>query len=663
MVLQQARNRVTGPRRPRGLVVPSVVLVALAVVALAVQAGASSAVSRLSVREHIDVRLSRNVAARWPKLDSALDPLVTGSPARSSPATQLFQIGVPFRDGKVQVRIDAADVDAARAAVRRLSGAVEATRQHDIKALVPPSALVPLSRLPSVRFVGALEPIHDEAVNGQEVAASFADGWHAKGITGKGVKVAIIDGGFDGLAARQASGDIPAHVTTADFCSGEFGTATEHGTAVTEIVHEMAPQAQLYLACTSDEFSVAAAERWARAQHVQVINMSAGFFLSGRGDGTGVVGAAAADARAHGILWVNAAGNHAQGHWSGNFVDANGNGYLDFAPGDEGDTFLWRNNEGVCGYLKWDEWPNAVSDFDLALVDSTFQPVASSTLVQNGTQPPTEALCAFNASGSDQVAAWAIYGAHVVSNPRLDLFSTHDPIQYFVSAGSVIDPATSPSALAAGAVCWQDNGLEFYSSQGPTIDGRQKPDLAGQDSVSSATYGAFSSLCPSGFAGTSAASPAVAGAAALVKQVNPSFGPDQLESYLERNATDLGPAGPDDETGAGALHLPAAVATPDLLPPTARALASKGVRGHVVKLFSRLFDNSGRLRLREQVKQNGRVIRTFTIGFVPTPKTETEHVDWTAPARIAGTITHCVRAQDRAGNLSTTSCARVALSG
>ena len=121
------------------------------------------------------------------------------------------------------------------------------------------------------------------------------------------------------------------------------------------------------------------------------------------------------------------------------------------------------------------------------------------------------------------------------SNPRLDLFSYSPPLQYAVAAGSVVDPATSGAALAVGALCWQSGQLEPYSSQGPTIDGRMKPDLVGHDSVSSATYGPFIG-CPSGFAGTSASSPEVAGAAALVEQAYPSLGPDRAPgvSHAER---------------------------------------------------------------------------------------------------------------------------------
>lgn len=107
-------------------------------------------------------------------------------------------------------------------------------------------------------------------------------------------------------------------------------------------------------------------------------------------------------------------------------------------------------------------------------------------------------------------------------------------------------------------MCWQGSDLERYSSQGPTIDARVKPDLVGPDSVSSLTFGPFSGCGVSGFAGTSAATPHVAAAAALVKQANPSFGPSELQAYLEDNAVDLGVSGKDSAFGSGKLMLGAA---------------------------------------------------------------------------------------------------------
>ena len=85
--------------------------------------------------------------------------------------------------------------------------------------------------------------------------------------------------------------------------------------------------------------------------------------------------------------------------------------------------------------------------------------MAASTITQNGTQPPIEAVCYGNTTGAPMTVGWAIFGVNVVSAPRFDLFSIGSgiPLQYQTAAGSIVDPATSPSALAVGALCWQTN--------------------------------------------------------------------------------------------------------------------------------------------------------------------------------------------------------------
>jgi hypothetical protein len=108
---------------------------------------------------------------------------------------------------------------------------------------------------------------------------------------------------------------------------------------------------------------------------------------------------------------------------------------------------------------------------------------------------------------------------------------------------------------AVGAVPWfNPTTLEFFSSQGPTTDNRVKPDLSAPDGVSNSVYGQFY--------GTSAASPMVAGAAALVKQQYPSYTPSQIRDFLLARAVDLGPVGPDNQFGSGRLHLGDAPITP-----------------------------------------------------------------------------------------------------
>jgi subtilisin family serine protease len=496
----------------------------------------------------------------------------------------------------------------------------------------------------------------EHAVSGEGVAATLAAAWHARGITGKGVKIAVIDGGFRGLAQLQAAGELPANVVTSDFCRGRFATATAHGTAVAEIVHEMAPDAQLYLLCIDTGVDLAAAVRFAKANGVHIVNHSMGWAGPWRGDGSSPIGRIVADARAAGILWVNSAGNEAETHWSGSYNPSAGLHAWD-AGSDLGNTFLWPDGTEICGFLRWDEWPAGISDFDLGLfLADTGEYVDSSDEEQGSGEPPFEAVCAYQDSGRDVVAFWAVRGWSVTTSPPLDFVSWSPPLEHRNAAGSIGEPATSSAALAVGALCWQTRELEPFSSQGPTIDGRIKPDLVGHDSVSGSTYGPFEG-CPSGFAGTSASSPEVAGAAALVEQAYPAFGPQQLQDYLLRNAADVGTPGVDNATGAGELRLPP---PPDVSAPRARALTTRGRLGKTVRLLSTVGDDSGEVRVVVHVKRNGRVVATLQRDFIAAGGSTRIGIAWRAP-KGPGPYRHCVRASDRTGNTSPLSCAQLVL--
>jgi subtilisin family serine protease len=564
------------------------------------------------------------------------------------------------RGGRVRIVIESRSPALARAAVVAAGGRVERTAPGLMQALVSPTTLAALAERPGVARVRAPYSRIETAVSGEEVGVALASAWHQKGFTGKGVKVAIVDGGFAGLADRQAAGELPATLVTQDLCEGELSTADDHGTAVTEIVHEMAPDAQLYLICVGTEVDLAAAVAYAKSQGVSVVNQSMGWQGPYRDDGSGPIDAAVADARANGILWVNAAGNEAMNHWSGTYSPVAGAPIHQWAPnGDVGNTFVWPNGSATCGFLKWDEWPAAASDFDLALVLSgANQLLAVSEDEQGAGQPPFEAMCLRQTSGIDLTVFWAIVGYHVVSSPRIDLVSWSPPLQYQVAAGSIASPASSPAAFAVGALCWQSRSLEPYSSQGPTIDGRVKPDIVGHDSVSGATYGGFSS-CPSAFAGTSASSPEVAGAAALVKQAYPKYTPDQIKAYLMTAARDLGAPGVDSVYGAGEFQMPK---PPDLSAPTATALAGTGRKGRMARLLSRISDDSGEVGVLEEVKLRGKVVARFKrVWFSSAARGRTVAIAWKVPPSASGTYRHCVRAIDRAGNRTAPSCARVSV--
>ena len=228
---------------------------------------------------------------------------------------------------KVRVIVEGnhgSDRSGARAAIVAAGGVVEAENANLVQALVPASALSALAAQADVGFVRPPFASHATAIADEGVATTNANVWQADPIDGTGVRVGIVDLGFAGYPARQATGDLPSTLVTQDFCDGGFSTITDHGAAVAEIVHKMAPGAQLYLICICTEVQLGQAETYAKANNIRIINHSVGWFNTSRGDGTGVPGtpdAIVADARNNGILWVNAAGNSAQGHWSGTFSD------------------------------------------------------------------------------------------------------------------------------------------------------------------------------------------------------------------------------------------------------------------------------------------------------------------------------------------------------
>jgi subtilisin family serine protease len=468
------------------------------------------------------------------------------------------------RHGRARVEILSVRPPATRTLVARLGGRVALSYGRLVEAVVPAARLRTLAADRSVRLVAEPHKAVAEAVRGQGIASTGASAWHAAGLSGAGARVAVIDLGFRGFRESRRNGDLPRSLVTRDFCPvGAFDgpAAVSHGTAVAEIVAEMAPAAQLYLVCAQSIAQLGRAKDFARNRGVHIVNHSASWFNSSRGDDSGgpeTPTGIAADARAAGILWVNAAGNRAQQHWSGTFTDSDADEWHEFAPGDEGNTIVLPSGARTCIALKWDAWPVTQLDYDLQLVRLDSGAVAAwSTNAQTGTQPPTELFCYANFSAVTQSYAIGIRGHGAEAAPRLDLFVYPTPnLEHQVADGSVTEPGSASAAFAVGAACWQNDGLGTYSSRGLTIDGRMKPDLVGPDSVSSFSFGRFSACGgETGFAGTSAAAPHVAGAAALVKGANPAFGPAELQQFIGSRAVDLGPPGRDAAYGLGRLEL------------------------------------------------------------------------------------------------------------
>lgn len=420
-------------------------------------------------------------------------------------------------------------------------------------------AVVPLSQLENFLAQAAgrarvrlpFEPIA-LGVTSEGANLVGAAAFHAQGIRGAGVKIAVIDVGFAGLSQSQARGDLPYSLVTRDFTGTGIDTGLSHGTAVAEIVYDIAPAATLYLVKIANEVDLDNAVTYCITEGVSIIVHSLGWFNTSFYDGTGVISQIVDRAASAGILWVQAAGNFGLRHFGPTFTDANADGWHDT------DVTLTANaGERILLYLTWDSWPATADDYDLFLFDPVGNLVASSTKTQAGAEQPTERIyTTATVSGTYRVRIQKASGAA----KRLALFSVYQDITPYDPASSMPEPANAASALTVAAINWQNyttGPAAPYSSRGPTRDGRAKPDLSAPDNVTTGV----SYYNP--FPGTSAAAPHVAGVAALMKSENPALTLAQLRNRILASCVAMG----DPYTyGAGRLEArPAIVAQPDLV--------------------------------------------------------------------------------------------------
>ena len=476
-----------------------------------------------------------------------------------------------------------------------------------IEAYVPVSLLPQASQQEGVISIRTITPPQPAqgAIVSEGVAAHGVPAWHAAGLKGKGIKIGVLDVSFKGFPELMGS-ELPATaewrcytdvgVFTANPADCDFDDIPEssrlHGTAVTETIFDVAPEAEYYIATLYSLGDLLDTVDWMTTQGVDVINMSVGFAFTGPGDGTSPYGdsplTSVDKAVAGGITWVNAAGNSAWSNWFGRFADRNGNGLHDFtATADEcnGVRIQLGPLDTFTAQLRWDDsWGGADTDLDLYLMPlsgSTFSlsdAVAKSETFQDGgaDDVPYEWFSLSYGEIPDGIYCLAVknYKGAAPSWIQILLWGAASTLQHYTPDHSITNPAESanPGLLAVGAAGrnasirhpFNTTIIEPFSSRGPTTDNRIKPDIVGADAGQSVTY--RTERNPNGyFFGTSQASPHVAGLAALVIQrySDRNLSPAQVAQYLKHHAEERGATGADNTWGNGFARLPASdAATP-----------------------------------------------------------------------------------------------------
>jgi len=452
--------------------------------------------------------------------------------------------------------------------IRALGGKVETHYNDLVQSQIPYTGLQELAANPLVKHIRLpLKPTL-LAVTSEGVNLTGANLWQSLypyRNTSDKPKVCILDAGFKNYAGLLGT-ELPSSVITRSFrADGDISANQVHGTACAEVIFDMMPNAQFYLVNFSTDVEQHVAVDWLISEDVDVVSFSIGYWNAGDGAGTGPICEDVKRATNNGIVWVGAAGNEAQSHWTGTFSDPDNNLYHNFIPADAILDFYAPALTPVAFFLNWDDWGSwngtkysgSNQDYDLSLYfwwGGVWNFVTSSLNWQNGTQWPVE----FTGFWMANVAGYwgvAIRKYNATRNCKMELFTygNSSACEYNVPEGSLTIPADSTDCLTVGAIDAVADTYHSYSSQGPTHDGRIKPDFCAPSgvSVSSSTYGARATR---GFYGTSAATPHMAGGIVLIKGTTP-YSLSQVRTILEKRAIDMGAIGKDNKYGIGRLNL------------------------------------------------------------------------------------------------------------
>ena len=367
--------------------------------------------------------------------------------------------------------------------------------------------------------------------------------WHGKGWRGQGVKVAILDSGFRGYKTHLGEA-LPDHVTARSFrADGNLEAKdSEHGILCGEVVHAIAPEAELLFANWEAEQpeQFLEAVRWARREGARIITCSLIMPTWSDGEGGGSVHKALTEAIGNGdqsedVLFFACAGNTAQRHWGGPFHDG-GDGWHEWVPGQTDNLIRPWEGEKPSVELCWR--PGAV--YALSVQDLTTEHEAGRCETKIG-----ESHCCSAVKFNPEVGHTYTARVRLVRGApgSFHLTVLGGGLAETTLQGSVAFPADGGEVIAVGAED-QEGRRQQYSSCGPN-GALIKPDFA--------AVVPFPSLWRTRpFSGTSAAAPQAAGLAALLESAHPDWPAARSRQSLLRAARR--PVAAD--LAGGAIHLP-----------------------------------------------------------------------------------------------------------
>jgi Ca2+-binding RTX toxin-like protein len=428
------------------------------------------------------------------------------------------------------------------------------------------------------------------------------------GYDGTGIKIGVLSDSYNnknGASTDITSGDLPATGVNViqDLTSG----GTDEGRAMLQLIHDLAPGADLAFATAYSSESNFAANIRALANNGADIIVDDVIYFAEPFFQDGIVALAVEDVvNNKDVAYFSSAGNNAsKSYESSNFNSSSdtsldtifssvlgGSGsyqYHDFDPGVNVDTrqqVTLANGQNLKLALQWDDpfyTTNGVdTDVDILLINSANQVVAGSVNDNPTTKVPFEYLNFTNSTGSSQTYNIVIakYAGPDPGRIKYVNFGSSVTPEYFTNSSTVYGHAAAKSAEAVAAVpFYNQNQPESFTSLGSstifyeyqtdangnitnvvrktTPETRQKPDIAAIDGTNTTFFGSdisFDADTYPNFFGTSAAAPHAAAIAGILKQANPNLSPSQIYDRLESTAKDIFNSGFDNRTGYGLIN-------------------------------------------------------------------------------------------------------------
>ena len=510
----------------------------------------------------------------------------------------------------VTVYVNAANLNAL-AGIAAITG-----MREELQPMVQRNGIASLAQTQHTNAPATCNPVvsyGDTQLNASAARATY-------GVNGTGIKVGILSDSYNmlgGASTDIANGELPGtsnpcgYTTPVTTISDTVTSGLDEGRAMAQIVHDLAPGAQLRFASAFHGiYEFAANIRSLRTWGADII-VDDVYYLDEPLFQDGPVAVAISDVVGLGALYFTSAGN------SNHIVSSQNVGSYEAAayrpttcPAD-----VLNNTDGDCHNfsqtgtsstdqititaggaididLQWNEpWGGIQTDLDLYLLDSTGTVITYSTYNSYSVTEPIEYLYYQNTSGSAQTYQIVVNRYAGTETPRIKFFFTQrtsglNSVQFNTTSGNdIVGPSlsghsASKYAMSVAALSYNSTTTpETFSSRGPAAhyfgpvlgstaasaivsETLQQPDFTATDGGCNSFFGTYVSSSCYRFYGTSSAAPHAAAVAALALQearlLNITYTQSSMRTLLKTTASTMS-GGDINSSGAGMINALAAV--------------------------------------------------------------------------------------------------------